>query len=332
MKVARLYSFTDIRIEDHPIPTAGPGEALIRTRASGICSGDVMPWYIEKKAPLVLGHEPSGEVVSLGEGTEGFKPGDRVAVHHHAPCGRCSLCQRGNTVQCPTWRSSNIIPGGMAEYILIPAINLQNDTLILPDSVSFEDGTLVEPLGCVMKSIKRSGFRAGDSVLIIGMGVMGMLHLLAFKAMDAGRITCSDMIAFRLNHALKLGADEAIDASRGPLDIKADIVIVGPNSAAALQAGLRCASPGGTVVMFTPVRPGEGLTIDPNDLYFKDINLVTSYSTGPAETRAALELIASGAVRADMVVTHRFAIDQTAEAYRITAEARDSLKCLVTFL
>ncbi len=157
MKVARLYSFTDIRIEEMPIPVPGEGEALLRTRASGICSGDVMPWYIERKAPLVLGHEPSGEIVQVGPGVSAFKPGDRVAVHHHAPCGSCRHCLRGDTVQCPTWRATRIVPGGMAEYILIPAINLANDTLKLPDGVSFEDGTLVEPLGCVMKSIGRSG-------------------------------------------------------------------------------------------------------------------------------------------------------------------------------
>ena len=129
MKVAKLYSFHDIRIEDIPVPEIGPGDALMKTKASGICSGDVMPWYIEKKAPLVLGHEPSGEIVEVGKNVKSFTPGDRVFVHHHAPCLTCRYCRRGDYVQCETWKNTKIIPGGISEYILIPEINLKNDTL-----------------------------------------------------------------------------------------------------------------------------------------------------------------------------------------------------------
>src|SRR4030042_2529306 len=159
MKVARLYSFHDIRIEDMPVPEIGPGDALLKTRASGICSGDVMPWYIENKAPLVFGHEPSGEIVEVGKNVKSFTPGDRVFVHHHAPCLTCRYCRRGDHVQCETWKNTKIIPGGISEYILIPEINLKNDTLKLPEDVSFEDGTLVEPTACVLKGLKRAGLR-----------------------------------------------------------------------------------------------------------------------------------------------------------------------------
>src|SRR4030043_1889569 len=155
MKVAKLYSFNDIRIEDIPVPKIGPGDALLKTRASGICSGDVMPWYIEKKAPLVLGHEPSGEIVEVGKNVKSLMAGDRVFVHHHAPCLECRHCRRGDHVQCETWKNTKIIPGGISEYILIPEINLRNDTLKLPDNVSFEDGTLIEPTACVIKGLKR---------------------------------------------------------------------------------------------------------------------------------------------------------------------------------
>ena len=114
MKVAKLYSPEDIRIEDMPVPKVGPGEALIKTMASGICSGDVMPWYIAKKAPLVLGHEPAGEIVEIGKGVTSFKKGDRVFVHHHAPCMQCRYCRRGDYVQCETWRETRIVPGGIS--------------------------------------------------------------------------------------------------------------------------------------------------------------------------------------------------------------------------
>ena len=177
MKVARLYSFSDIRIEDMPLPDVGEGEILVRVRTSGICSGDVMPWYIEKKAPLVLGHEPAGEVVKTGEGVSGFSPGDRVFVHHHAPCMSCNFCQRGDYVQCPSWKKSRIMPGGISEYILVPGLNLRNDTLKLPEELNFEDATLIEPAACVVKSFRRSGIRKGDTGLVIGLGVMGVVHV-----------------------------------------------------------------------------------------------------------------------------------------------------------
>lgn len=347
MKVARLYSFTDIRIEDMPTPKVGPRDALIKTKACGICSGDVMPWYIEKKAPLVIGHEPAGEIVELGKELSAvssqpsaFSVGDRVFVHHHAPCLSCACCERGDHVQCSTWRTTKIVPGGIAEYVLIPETNLRHDTIRLPEGVSYEDGTLVEPTACVVKSLRRAAVRPGDTMLVIGLGVMGQMHVLLARAFGAKRVIGADMIPFRLRKALELGADHVIDVSKENMIARvreltggrmADIVIVGPNSAAVMETGIAAAAPGGSVVLFTPAKPGETLTVDPNHLYFNDISLVTSYSCGPTDTKEALEFIRKGFVTADKLVTHRFGIDETAQAYKLTAEARDSLKCLVTF-
>lgn len=340
MKVARLYGFGDIRIEETSVPDVGPGDALIKTVASGICSGDVMPWYIEKKAPLVLGHEPAGLIVKTGAAVRNFSEGDRVFVHHHAPCMHCRHCKRGDYVQCQTWRQSKIIPGGISEYILVPRVNLENDTLGLPGSVSFEDGTLVEPLACVLKGLRRSQFKRGSTSLVIGLGSMGILHVLALRHLGAERVVGADLVPFRLSKAMELGADGVIDATGKDTAAvfrdmtsgwMADLVVVGPGSADALSTGLSCVAPGGTMLMFTPVMPGEALTFEPNEMYFKDINIVASYSCGPPDTREALALIESGAVTAEKIVTHRFPLSQTAEAYRVTAEARDSLKCVVFF-
>ncbi|MFA4918927.1 MAG: alcohol dehydrogenase catalytic domain-containing protein [Thermodesulfovibrionales bacterium] len=340
MKVAKLYSFHDIRIEDVPIPRIGPRDALLKTKACGICSGDVMPWYIEQKAPLVLGHEPSGEIVEVGNEVTSFKVGDRVFTHHHAPCFTCRHCRRGDYVQCETWKNTKIEPGGISEYILIPEINLENDTLNLPDNLSFEDGTFIEPSACVVKALKRAKIRNGDTVLVIGLGVMGQLHILLSRKYGAERIIGADMIPFRLNKAKKFGADEVIDVSKNDLidalkdltnETMADLVIVGPNSAETMRQGLSAAGAGGKVVLFTPAKPGEQLTINPNDLYFKDINIITSYSCGPTDTADALDIIAEGTIRAEELITHRFRIEETAEAFRLTAEARDSLKAVITF-
>lgn len=348
MKTARLYNFKDIRIENIPIPEIGPRDALIKTKACGICSGDVMPWYIERKAPLVLGHEPAGKIVKLGSelsrtsgpGAPGFKMGDRVFVHHHVPCLNCRYCKRGDFVQCDTWRKTNIIPGGISEFIVIPEINLRNDTLLLPDGVTYEDGTLIEPTACVVKSLKRASIRKGDTVLVIGLGIMGQMHLLLAREFGAGKVIGADMVPFRLDTALKLGADYIIDVSESNLKKRveeltegfmADIVIVGPNSAEAIKQGIDSVSSGGTVVLFTPAKPGETLTLDPNELYFRDINLITSYSCGPADTREALGFIQRGLVTAGKLVTHRFAIEHTSEAFNLTSRAGDSIKSLIVF-
>lgn len=362
MKVARLYSFDDIRIEDVAVPKIGPYDALIKTKACGICSGDVMKWYIEKKAPLVLGHEPAGEIVELGSSLvhhSSFSIGDRVFVHHHAPCMTCRYCRRGDHVQCETWKKTKIIPGGISEYILIPEINLKNDTLKLPDNISYEDGTLVEPLACVLKGIKRitppllpldpslippllrgekKGLLSDKTALIIGLGVMGLTNLLILKRLGLGKIIGADRVQYRLNKAKEFGADDVVDVSKEDLidslrelteNNMADLVIVGPNSVEAMKEGISCAGAGGTVLLFTPAKPDEKLVIDPNYLYFNDINIVTSYSCGPDDTREALKIIKEGVVRAERLVTHRFPIEKTAEAFRLVAEAKGSLKVVI---
>ncbi len=343
MKVARLYSFSNIVIEDIPIPEIGNEEALIKTKACGICSGDVMQWYIEKKAPLVLGHEPAGEIIKIGKDLSHSTPfavGDRVFVHHHAPCMICKYCHRNDFVQCDKWRQSNIIPGGISEYFVVPKINLLNDTLKLPDELSYEDGALIEPVACVVKSLRRSSIKDGDTLLVIGLGVMGQFHLMLGHRYGADKIIGVDMVPYRLNKAIESGADEVIDVSKENLTEAlsnltsghmADVVIVCPNSIEAIKQGLSCVARGGTLMLFAPAKPEELLTIDPNYIYFRDINIKTSYSCGPDDTRYALRFIQRGLINAKKLVTHRFSIDETAKAFKITAEAKDSLKCMVIF-
>ncbi|NOX20130.1 MAG: alcohol dehydrogenase catalytic domain-containing protein [Nitrospirae bacterium] len=338
MRVARLYSYKNIKIEELPRPEPSKKEAIVRVRASGICSGDVMPWYIEKKAPLVLGHEPAGEIVEVGEGVEGFQIGDRVFIHHHAPCMSCRFCKRGDYVQCPDWRKMGIYPGGISEYIRVSASVLMYDTLKLPDTVGFDDAVLVEPLACVVKSFKRSGIKKGDTVLVLGLGVMGVLHVMVARHYGADIVIGADMVPFRLNKAKELGADETINVADADLREAVEtltqgkgpeIVIAGPNSVKAMEQALDMVSAGGTVVLFTPARPGERLVIDPNSLYFRDIKVVTSYSCGPDDTTEALYLIEKGLVRADRLVTHRYPLEKTDEAYRVVARATDSLKVII---
>jgi L-iditol 2-dehydrogenase len=232
------------------------------------------------------------------------------------------------------------MPGGISEYILIPEINLENDTLNLPDTLSYEEGTLIEPVACVIKALKRAKIRHGDIVLIIGLGAMGMLNGIIAKKYGAAKIVGTDRVNFRLHRALELGFDDVIDISQ--IDSKkglhnsagresSDIVIVCPNSIDALKEGLSLTGQGGSLVMFTPVKPDERITVNPNELYFKDINIITSYSCGPTDTADALELLEEGIIHADKIITHRFPIENAQEAFRLTADANDSLKSIIVF-
>jgi len=340
MKVARLYDYLDVRIEEEPIPRPGRGEALVRTRVCGICSGDVVPWYIRRKAPLVFGHEPVGEIVELGSDVKHLRVGQRVFVHHHAPCLSCRACRRQEYAQCPTWRASRLVPGGMAEYFLVPEINLFGDTLPLPDHVSDRDGALTEPLACVVKSLARAGGVGGASILVIGLGVMGQLHVVLAKHLGARQVIAADLVAARRSRANELGADLVLDATAAPLDEQvrhategegAEIVIVGPATNEALKIGLASAARGGTVVQFMGTPPQSHLMLATHDLYFREIKLVPSYSCGPTDTRAALGYISKKIIAAQHVVTHEYSLEEAAYAYRVAAENKDAIKTMVLF-
>jgi L-iditol 2-dehydrogenase len=338
MQVARLYDFGDIRVEESARPEVGADDILVRARACGICSGDIMPWYIKRKAPLVLGHEPVGVVETTGAAVRGFKRGERVFVHHHAPCFQCPACARAEYVQCPTWRATNIRPGGMAEYFLVSAAN-QRDTLRLPDSVDDANGVLIEPAACVVKSLKRSGLKAGESILIIGLGIMGMMHVKLARHLGAAMIIGADLFHLRANRAVELGADHGLvvagdnlveqvrEVTKGAM---CDVVIVGPGTSRAIAAGIAAAGKGATVVQFTATPPEDELTVKPHDLYFNETRLVPSYSCGPDETREALSLVERGVINAAELVTHRFPLAQVTEAFA-TAQKPESLKVIVMF-
>jgi L-iditol 2-dehydrogenase len=328
MRAAVLYDVDDVRIERRQIPELEEGEVLVRTMASGICSGDVMPWYIRRKAPLVLGHEPAG-IVARTRGETAFSVGDRVFVHHHAPCFSCRACAREEYVQCTTWRATKIDPGGIAEYFRVAQANLR-DTLALPAELPFEDASLIEPLACVVKSLRRSGVRSGDRLYVIGLGVMGLLHVLAAQSLGA-EVFGSDYIETRRTVARRNGACVFHpDDAGGALSEGADVVICGPGTSGAMHSAVAAAAPGGTVVMFTPFPPEEPVIVDSQRLYFNDLRVASSYSCGPNDTRAALELVANGTVTAAKIGADLITLDEVPSAYRDLAQSR-IIKPIVAF-
>lgn len=338
MQAAQAVDYDDIRLIEMPVPQPGPGEALVRVRVCGICAGDVTPWYIRKKCPIVVGHEPAGDIVALGDGVREFAVGDRVFIHHHAPCNDCHHCRRGFPSMCPTWRATNLQPGGLAEYCLVPATNLAHDTLKLPPELSYEHGALIEPIACVVRAFHRSGIRPGDRLAVIGLGFIGQVMVGLARYYGASQVFASDFVPYRLEHARKMGADVVVDASQENLaevirrhtgGEGADIVMVGPSKPAVFQHAIDCAGKGANVLLFMSPEPGVRMEIEPFHLFFNEISLICSYSCGPAETRETLELLLSGVLRKEQLITHRFPLAQALEACRLTAQARDSLKVIV---
>ena len=322
-----------VSVVDVPVPVIGPGEALLRTRVVGICGSDLLDWYVRKKADTILGHEIAGEIVEVGAGVDDFAPGDRVVPHHHASCGVCEECRSGRPVHCREWRTSRLDPGGMAEFVRIPAGNLSRDTRKTPAALTDEDATFVEPLSTVVKAFRRGSYAPARSFLAVGLGTTGQLAIRLARSLGAARIAGADRVASRLDLAKRSGATETIDVSRGsPSEAgRFDFVFVGPGKADVIEGALRAVAPGGTLLTFTMAAPEERLSLSPHDLYFDEVEIVPSYSAGPEDMGEALELLASRRVAVGDLVTHRFPVERAREAFARAAQPEGSLKVLLTF-
>ncbi len=338
MRVAMYYSNRDIRIEEMPKPKIGVGELLIRVEASGICGSDVMEWYRINRTPLVLGHEIAGTVEEAGEGVKIYKKGDRVACAHHVPCGRCHYCLSGHETVCDTLCKTNFDPGGFCEYLRLPKINVDYGVLPLPDSVSFEEATFIEPLACVIRGQRLAGMKQGLSILAVGSGIAGLLHIHLAKVMGAGRIISTDILEYRLNAAKKLGADISINAreysaqmlrsqNQGRL---ADLVIVSTGSPSAIEQALESVEHGGTILFFAPTDKDRKIPFPFNELFWRtEISLTSSYAGSPSDYKEALDLIASKKLDVSSMLTHRLSLSETGLGFKFVAEAQESIKIII---
>lgn len=338
MKTAVYYRNTDVRLEERPIPTIGPGELLVKTMACGLCGGETMEWYLAPRAPKILGHEPTGVVVQVGAGVKGIKEGDRVFVHHHVACMRCHYCQRGYFTMCEQYSKSGIDPGGFAEYFRVPSENAYFDTLVLPDEISFEEGTVIEPMACVLHGVRQTPISHGDTVAIVGLGFMGMCYLELVRLSPAGRIIGIDFSDWRLEKALQLGATHIINPKKeSPVDaIKeinegrlADVVIVTAPTVKAWEQGFALCAKGAHIHFGAPPPPDASLSINPNFLYFNEIKINSAYSASHIDTRSVLEMLASGRLDAKPLITHQFGLDGVQEAIQMLLQAGESLKSII---
>lgn len=338
MRVAMYYNNRDVRVEEMPVPKIGPGELLIRVEASGICGSDVMEWYRVHKAPLVLGHEIAGEIVEVGDGVTRYRVGDRVSAAHHVPCNTCCYCLNGHHTMCDTLRQTNFDPGGFAEYLRLPPINVDRGVCLLPDEVSFKEGTFTEPLACVLRGQRKAHIQPGQCVLITGAGISGILHLELARAQGAGRLIATDVVPYRLDMAQQFGAEVVIHAEDDvPARVReandgrlADRVIVCTGATSAVHQALQSIDRGGTVLFFAPTNPGVTIPISIDELFFRnDITLTTSYAGSPADHVTAVELIRSRRVRVHDMVTHRLGLAGSALGFQLVAQAQDSMKVII---
>jgi len=338
MKAAVYYGKGDIRIGEMPVPEIGKDEVLVRVRASGICGSDVMHWYRTGRGPLVLGHEISGEIAAMGEGVSGYKIGERVVAAHHVPCNTCRYCRSGHHTVCDTLRKTNFYPGGFAEYLRLPQINVDRGIFRIPEEMSFDEATFVEPLACVYRGQRISGMDRGKTVLVIGSGISGLLHIQLARALGASVVVATDVDPFRMEAAKNLGADEVIPAYEDvPARVRAinggrpaDIVVLTAGAAPAIKQAFGSVDRGGTILFFAPAAEGEPISLPVNELFWRnEITLTSSYAANYDEHMRAMELIRQKRVNVEAMITHRLSLSETGQGFRLVEEAKESIKVII---
>ena len=335
MKVGMYYSNSDVRAEEMKRPIISDDEILMKVVSSGICGSDVMEWYRIKKAPLVLGHEVSGVVEEAGDSVDGFSRGDRIVVTHHVSCGDCRYCNDGNETMCETLRKTKFYPGGFSQYLRIPAINVSRGTLKLPDNVSFDEATFVEPLGCVVRSQRIAGIRKNHTVLVIGSGISGLLHIKLAKSRGA-KVFATDISEKRMLAAEAAGADFVFsvnDDISSKLTEKngrlADRVIVCTGAFPAFTQALSCAERGGKVLFFASTKPDAEVPVKVEHLWKNGICIVTSYAASKKDLQEAMEIIGKGEVEVASMITDRLPISQIQRGFDLMTGDNDSVKIII---
>ncbi len=337
MKVGMYYNNNDVRVEEQPVPAIGNGEILLKTEMCGICGTDVLEWYRIKTAPRVLGHETVGVIAAVGDGVMNFKIGDMVFVSHHVPCNECRYCRRGFHTACVTLHKTNFFPGGFAQFIRVPEINVQLGTYLLPENVSFEQGVFIEPLGCVLRGQRVVDVKEEDTVIVIGSGISGLLHVKAAKLRGAKRIIATDVNEFRLGLAKRFGADFVINAKEDVVSVLknfndgrlADVVILCTGAVPAINHALRCVDKGGRILFFAAPEPSVPVNIPINDFWRNEVKVMTSYGAAPNDMQEALDVISSERIVVEDMVTHKLPLSRIGEGFRLVAEARDSVKVVI---
>jgi L-iditol 2-dehydrogenase len=323
MRVAKYYNNSDIQIEELPIPKIAAGEILVKVLASGICGTDVMQWYRIKKAPRILGHEIAGDIVESK--SKKFKVGQRVFVSHHVPCNICKYCVSGNHTACDALHKGNYEPGGYSEFIRVPKENVDIGTYILPDNVSYEEGTMIEPLACAVRGLRIINVDKNQTVLVLGSGVSGLLNI-ALAKLKGAKVVATDVNEYRLRKAKAFGADEVLNANQ-KLGLKADKIIICTGALKAIEQAFACIDKKGIILLFAI--PNKNIEIPTVDFWRNEITITSSYGAAPYDLEEALNLIKNKKIDVKSMITHTLPLEEIQKGFEIATEAKESLKVVL---
>ncbi len=333
MKAAVWHSNRDIRIEEQPLRRPGDREMLVRVMACGICGSDVVEWYRLPRAPLVQGHELGAEVVETGSEVTGFHRGDRVFIAPKVACLECKYCRGGHYPQCVGIKER--LPGAFAEYVLVPEALVKHGTRPLPDSISYEQATFIEPLACVVRAQQIAKLEAGQNVLVLGCGMSGLLQVQLAKHKGC-RVAATDVDPRKLERATGLGLDHAILATDNVAQEvekffkgKADAVILCTGALPAVEQAWATVDKGGTVVFFAVPGPDKTVTIPVNAFWTSEIRVLTSYYCGPKDIEESMRLLAAGDIEVESLVTHRLPLHEIGRGFRLVLEGKEAIKVII---
>ncbi len=344
MKIAKYYNNKDVREEEMAVPEIGEYELLVKVKASGVCGSDILEYYRFAKMKklgvnsLVLGHEIAGDVVKVGAKVKDYKVNDRVFVSHHVPCFNCHYCELGHQTACNLLHNTNYDPGGFAQYLRVPSINIEKKGVyILDKSVSYDEGVFVEPLGCVCRAQRLANVRKKQTVLVLGSGMSGILHIMLAKVRGAEKVIATDINNYRMAMAKKFGADVVLAAN---IDIVtelkkinenrlADVIIVCAGALSAAKQAIDCAGPGSTIIFFAVPKPGVNIEIPINDYWRNEVTIMTSYGAAPEDLDEAYALIKSKKMKVVELITHRFPLSKAREAFKVVCDAGESMKVIL---
>lgn len=341
MKAAFVKKSSQVEIRDIDRPTMSDGDIMIRMCACGVCGSDLEKIYGQYSQPSTrLGHEPSGIISQVGNNVKDFKKGDRVFVHHHVPCYSCHYCTHGNETMCQKYSETNLQPCGLAEEFVVPSWNVLHGGVIkIPNSMSFEEAAMIEPLACCIRSWKKASIKKGDSVAIFGTGPTGMMHLMLSITYEMDNMFCLDVNDFRLNFAKKFGVTETIKSTDSKAREKilsktqnrgVDLAIVSTGNLDAVNQAIEFVRKGGTVILFGVPKKDAKISIDISNVYSKEISIIPSYAASDSDTLEAFRLIENEMINVKKLITHKFDLADSGKALEYAHHGKDSMKIIIT--
>jgi len=339
LKAVFIKGLGEIEIKDVPIPKINSKEVLVKMIVCGVCGTDIEKIKGKSATPLKLGHEVAGVIVEVGSAVKNFAVGDRVSVHHHVPCYTCYYCRHGDYTLCDEFPKSNLDPCGMAEYFRVPEDNVEKGAILkLPNEVEFDEAALIEPIGCCIRGLNKAKVNAGDDVLIIGAGPVGLIMISLLKLFGAGNIIVSETSSFRLSIAKSFNVNAAVNPINENLKETVyevtdgrgvDLAIVAVGNAKVIPQALDLLRKGGKLLLFGSPPPGDLLIYDANKIFLRELKIIPSYSTTEIETNIALKLLKLKKIDVSKLVSHRFKLDEAEKALKLAAESDKALKILI---